>query len=87
MKLSDIHIAYHRNGISGEGFHVATFKMTEFGCTRNMTAVVFAGQGRCAVLDVDELQKGNIGFAEGNSWRGDHFEAELAQAIEKFRNQ
>jgi hypothetical protein len=34
-----------------------------------------------AVLDIAMLAAGNITFARGNSWRGDHFEGELRAAI------
>ena len=74
--------AYHRNGVSGEGFNVLTFNWSDEAKTnRHMVAVVFEGQGQCAVLDIDELVEDNIEFAQGNSWRGDHFERELREAI------
>ena len=74
-------IAYHRNGICGEGFHVVTFTQAEYGQTHNMLGILFEGSGRCAVLDVDQTAAGNIAFANGNSWRGDHFEDDLRKAI------
>ena len=83
MKLSNIKVDYHRNGISGEGFHVATFHMQEGERHHNMVAVLFGEPGQCAVLDIDLLKENNIEFARGNSWRGDHFEGELRAAIKE----
>ncbi len=79
-------VAYHRNGIGAEGFHVVRFTMREDGKTHRMVGIVFEAEGRVAVLDVDETQAGNIAFAGGNSWRGDVYEHSLRQAIEDDRN-
>ncbi len=80
-------IAYHRNGISGEGFDVINFTshIEGEGKDRRMVGIVFPGQGRVAILDIDELNKENIKFAYGNSWRGDKFEPELREALEQDR--
>ena len=85
----DIHVkevAYHRNGVGGEGFHVVRFAWdeAESSSLRNMVGIVFEGSGRVAVLDADLTAMGNIAFAMGNSWRGDHFEAVLREAIESY---
>jgi hypothetical protein len=82
-QLSNLHIAYHRNGIGGEGFYVVTFNYRESRVTgtHHMVATVFETPGTVSVLDVDMLTQDNIAFAGGNSWRGDVFEAELRQAI------
>lgn len=69
-------IGYHRNGISGEGFHTLRWKMRD-GQTRNMLAVVFDGNGQCAVIDMDEPEE---------TWRGDYFEAELRAAIKAWED-
>jgi len=83
MKI--IKVAYHRNGVCGEGFNVVTFNYKDIDTrpvkNRHMIGVLFEEQGQCAVLDIDELTKDNIEFASGNSWRGDHFEVELRQKI------
>jgi hypothetical protein len=85
MKISNIKIDYHRNGIAGEGFHVATFHMKDGDKRHHMVGVVFEGEGQCAVFDIDMLKEDNIEFARGNSWRGDHFEDELRAAIKAER--
>ena len=83
MKIKVTDMSYHRNGIGGNGFHVALFDYKdEDGVTHKMVGTVFDDQGSCAVYDVDMLKAGNIAFANGNSWRGDHFEGELRRAIE-----
>lgn len=75
-------IDYHRNGVSGCGFNVVLFRSRDDGGKwRNMVATVFPERGCVAVLDVDETAAGNIEFANGNSWRGDHFEDLLRDAI------
>lgn len=81
MQISNVKIDYHRNGICGNGFFVATFKMKEGKEKHHMVAVLFSDIGNCAVFDIDELKKNNIDFANGNSWRGDHFEDELRKYI------
>lgn len=82
MKISNVKTDYHRNGIMGVPFYVATFDMKEDGQTHRMVGIVFPDAGECAVLDVDMLNAGNIRFME-NSWRGDNFELELRAAIAK----
>lgn len=80
MKINVTATDYHRNGISGVGFNVALFDCTEDGVTRKMVGVTFPEAGECAVFDIAELAKGNIAFARGNSFRGDHFEGALRKA-------
>lgn len=78
-------IAYHRNGICGEGFHLVKFTDSIEG---PMLGVVFALEGnevapwngRCAIMQRDKLNDGVIAFG-ANSWRGDHWEEPLRQAI------
>lgn len=81
-----IEIAHHRNGICGEPFYVVRFDDTEGG---RMVATVFAGVGQVAVLNMDRTAEGNIAFAQGNSWRGDHYEGWLRERIaeDKVRRQ
>jgi hypothetical protein len=95
MRIQVKEVAYHRNGVAGEGFHVVRFSFTEGGMPHpnlvgavvggkphpNMVGIVFDGGGRVAVLDADLTAAGNIAFAMGNSWRGDQFEADLRDAI------
>ena len=69
-------IAYHRNGICGEGFHVVLFVQDK----RRYLATMFQTAGQVAVLDRDILATGNVRFGE-NSWRGDHFEDDLRRHI------
>lgn len=83
MKISNIKVASHRNGICGEGFHVATFDMREDNKSHKMVGILFEKSGQCAVLDIDMLSANNIEFGNGNSWRGDHFESELRAAIKE----
>lgn len=86
MKITNISKpAYHRNGICGEPFQVATFEMKENGePPRKMVAIRFADNKdsdgfaapRIAVFDIALLYEGIIEMGE-NSWRGDHFADEL----------
>ena len=73
-------IEYHRNGISGNGFHVIKFNCKEDGKNLHMVGILFEEQGSCAVFDQDLLGQGNIKFGE-NSWRGDVYEDKLRKAI------
>lgn len=91
----DIHeVAYHRNGIAGEGFYAICFSWDDDGTYRKMLGVVFPDDNdsfgynpranpHTAVFDVNELAVDNIAFARGNSWRGDRFDHDLRDAIDK----
>lgn len=81
MKVKIKSASYHRNGICGVGFHAILFDSGE---DANMVASLFDEPGYCAVYSVDELAKGNILFARGNSWRGDVYEAALRPALEEY---
>lgn len=84
--ITKVHeVAYHRNGIGGEGFWAVTFTAYVDGEVREMVATVFEKAGHVAVLDVDVLagtvrRPGTVAFGT-NSWRGDVFESELRNAI------
>lgn len=84
-------IAHHRNGVCGEPFFVVRFTDTEL--DSEMVATVFptysesddgtetySANGRCAILSVARLSEGDIAFGS-NSWRGDHWDSVLCQAI------
>ena len=88
MKL--LEKSYHRNGVSGAGFHVALFEepkcIGEMSCaTGKMLAVVFDEPGHVAVFDKMLLDAGEIKFML-NSWCGDWFEPELRQLLEEEEN-
>ena len=74
-------IAYHRNGICGEGFYAILFESKH----GPMVATVFEERGQVAVMLTAPLanQKEGVTFGE-NSWRGDHFEDELRAAIKAY---
>jgi len=78
----------HRNGVSGATFHVVRFSDKSCrgenpGTTgENMLAIVFDMPGHVAVLDADKVGQGEVRFFH-NSWRGDYFERELREAIER----
>ena len=83
-------VAYHRNGIAGEGFHVVLFAWKQEGRRkpRNMQAIRFDAGGdfvgcKIAVLDVDLAHSGNVVFGE-NSRRGDEFVHEIDKAIKGY---
>lgn len=81
MKLTILDASYHRNGIAGEGFYAIIFGDEEEG---RMVASLFDAPGYCAVYKIEELEKGNIAFACGNSWRGDRYEGELRPLLKTF---
>jgi hypothetical protein len=72
--------AYHRNGMSGNGFCVLTFDAIFGGERYKMVATVFQESGNIAVFDREKLGAGVIEFGL-NSWRGDDFEKELREVI------
>lgn len=102
MNIQVQEVAYHRNGVAGEGFHVVRFTLTEGGMPHpnlvgavvggvvhpHMVGIVFdSAAGRVAVLDADMVVVGgNIAFARGNSWRGDQFEGTLRDSIKAYED-
>ncbi len=80
-------LAYHRNGISGLGFHVAIVDEIEDGKHREMLVVRFpreadkeTGNIVCAAFDLAKLDKRCIAFGQ-NSFRGDHYHQVMDEAI------
>lgn len=82
--ISKVHrIRYHRNGISGAGFHTVLFshipdqhnvKWTIPG-ERQFIGIVFEEPSHVAVLALDDLE---------SRWRGDNFEKDLRDSIRVF---
>ena len=79
-------IEYHRNGVSGTGFHIVHFKKPEGRKRQDMIAIVFDEPGCVAVFDYDKFKAGDFAWMS-NSWRGDDFESELRTAIQKAVNE
>lgn len=86
-----IAIDYHRNGISGLGFHVGIVEETEGTIVRKMLVVRFpkeadndTGNVVCAAFDMEKLAEGEIRFFY-NSWRGDHYHSVMDAEIEKMQ--
>ena len=81
--------SYHRNGICGAGFHVIRFTADiDGGCKdANFLGILFDASGECAVICTDMLESHGVAFAQGNSWRGDHFEPALRAAIDESNAQ
>ena len=83
MKRTVKEVAYHRNGIVGNGFNVALIRDSD-GSTK--VAVRFddhQGGLNIAVLDVALLAEGIIAFGE-NSWRGDEYAPLVDTAIRAY---
>lgn len=80
MNITVTQVDYHRNGISGEGFHAVTFTADADGKPTAFVATVFDGPGQCAVLGIGPLGNGDVRFGH-NSWRGDIYEPALRRAI------
>ena len=80
MKISDVKLEYHRNGIINPGFNVVVFTCTEGRETRRMLGILFDDPGYCAILDLDKLNHEDIKFGS-NSWRSDMYESLLRKEI------
>lgn len=85
MKLTCKSIDYHRNGVSGLGFHVLIANDGE----TDKLIVRFpeeadkdTGNVVCAVFDLARIQEGNIAFLE-NSFRGDYYAEEADRIIKE----
>lgn len=75
-------IDYHRNGISGEGFHAVRFRADDGDHKlRHFLGIVFEESGYCAVICLDYLPM--YGVDTPNHWRGDVFETELRKCIKR----
>jgi hypothetical protein len=83
-RIRVIDCARHRNGICGAPFHVVLFHDTGDEDTRKV-GILFDEPQHCAVLDVDKLALGSIGFGV-NSYRGDVFEPALRIAISSLNS-
>ena len=82
-KIEIQEIAYHRNGIAGEGFHAVRFRWDTGDGVENFVGTVFDGSGQCAVLSLDRIAQAGVAFGL-TSWRGDAVEPELRRAIKKW---
>jgi len=90
MKLKAL--AYHRNGVNGEGFWAVAFTWrgglkkpldmvaTVFESTEHDGLEVHPCTGRLAVLDAILASRGTVSN-RFNGWRGDDFEPQLRQWI------
>ena len=53
----------------------------------NWLAIVTDDPGECYVICLDLIPTCGVKFAGGNSWRGDHYEAELRNDIRELRSE
>ena len=83
MNIKIVKASFHRNGISGAGFTCILFEAPSE-TNDLMMATLFDDVGYCAVYSVPMLANQNIGFAMGNSWRGDFFEYDLREALKEY---
>jgi hypothetical protein len=67
-KIEILQSAYHRNGVSAEGFWIIRFSWDD----RIMLANIFDDSGQISIVDANLAASGEIGFGR-NSWRGDNF--------------
>ena len=76
-------VAYHRNGVCGDGFHCAVVNDPKIG---DMLITYFEIKDHicCAVYKLSMLP--NIRFTE-NSWRGDHYVDQMRKAIVEYNKQ
>lgn len=72
-------VAHHRNGVSGNPFHVVTFRDGR----QKMIGIVFEEHGNVAVFDSKLLAADVIEFGV-NSWRGDDYETFLRDAAKRY---
>lgn len=96
MKITNIKVASHRNGVCGWPFWVVSFDwQNEDRVSRRMVATIpYVGEDSklnredciVCVLCVDQLAAGDVAFGS-NSWRGDHFADRLWKAIDEYEIQ
>lgn len=80
---------YHRNGVSGLGFHVGIVQERDGDEVRDMLVIRFqkeadkvTGNVVCAAFDLAKLADKDIRFGH-NSWRGDYYHSVMDAAIAK----
>jgi len=85
MNLKIQECSFHRNGVGGLGFYAIRFqwKPDDADDPENFLATLFDEAGACAVISLDRIEKCGVAFAQGNSWRGDHFEKELRRIVKE----
>lgn len=76
-------VSFHRNGISGEGFHAVLFRERDGRHWRKFLATVFADRGVLSVICLDMLPEHGVNSVF-NAWRGDYYEADLRQYITQW---
>lgn len=84
MNLTINKVSHHRNGVCGVPFTVILFTDNEIGGGPMVATISDDDKLACHVLNIGELNKGNIEFACGNSWRGDRYVDELLAGAEAF---
>jgi hypothetical protein len=77
-------VAYHRNGVGGNGFHVVLFTDPEIP-GHTFVATVFEEPHSIAVLATNLLAVGDVAFGS-NSWRGDNYERDCREAIRRWND-
>jgi hypothetical protein len=82
-KLKIQEIQFHRNGVSGSGFHAVRFDVVSGpdGERGSFLATVFEGPGDIAVINLDRIAEYGVGL--GNKWRGDYYESTIRAAIKQ----
>lgn len=77
----------HRNGVCGEPFWAIRFLWApeDDQPMESFLAIVHEEPGYCSVIGLDRIEEMGVKFAGGNSWRGDHLEDDLREAIAEAR--
>jgi hypothetical protein len=84
MNLTINKVSHHRNGVCGVPFTVILFTDNEIGGGPMVATISDDDTLACHVLNIGELNRGNIEFANGNSWRGDRYAGPLLELVESF---
>lgn len=87
MNLELIKISSHRDGVCGTPFYVILFKDHDpalSDMTSNLMVATYFAANTVAVLNVVEMLKENVMFAEGNSWQGDGYADTLKEFVDAY---
>ena len=76
-------VDYHRNGSSGNGFHVVLFTEGRGTDRDTKIATVFPEPGNIAILSITMMAQGKIGDGQ-NRWRAEDYEKEMREAIRQW---
>ena len=70
MKITDVHVDYHRNGIGGEGSTLVLFRLTDHEYHKEPFMATLWGEGESGYTQCMVLQLSDLAPYVGGDWTG-----------------